>query len=104
MHVWLKIQDAKITPRIAICAPSHNFVGYLRNYGMYRQSEKKTSNTSSTCHHNMVNFGPLTAEICWQVWGTPANFNGFRVLALLVHRRRSSLGHSVTIVATTAHD
>jgi len=25
----------------------------------------------------MVNFGPLTAEICWRVWGAPANFNGF---------------------------
>jgi len=28
-------------PKIAIWAPSHNFVGlYLRNYGMYRQSDK----------------------------------------------------------------
>jgi len=25
----------------------------------------------------MVNFGLQTAEICWQVWGTPANFHGF---------------------------
>ena len=33
--------------------------------------------TSSTCPHNTVNFGLLTAEICWRVWGTPANFNGF---------------------------
>ena len=41
--------------------------------------------TSSTCSHNMVNFGLLTAEICWRVWGTPANFNGFRVLAALLH-------------------
>ena len=32
--------------------------------------------TSSTCSRNMVNFGLLTAEICWRVWGTPANFNG----------------------------
>jgi len=31
----------------------------------------------------MVNFGPLAAEICWRVWGTPAHFNGFRVLAAL---------------------
>jgi len=22
-------------------------------------------------------FGPLTAKMCWRVWGTPANFNGF---------------------------
>ena len=40
-----------------------------------------SSNTSSTCLHNMVNFGLLTAEIGSGVWGTPANFNGFRVLA-----------------------
>jgi len=33
----------------------------------------------------MVNFGLLTAEICWRVWGTPANFNGFHVLAALLH-------------------
>ena len=25
------------------------------------------------------------AEICWRVWGTPANFNGFRVLAALLN-------------------
>ena len=33
----------------------------------------------------MVNFGQLTAEIRSGVWGTPANFNGFRVLAALLH-------------------
>ena len=33
----------------------------------------------------MVNFGPLTADIRWRVWGTPANFNGFCVLASLLH-------------------
>jgi len=43
------------------------------------------TDTSSTCPHNMVNFGLLTAEICWRVWGTPANFNGFCVLAALLH-------------------
>jgi len=50
------------------------------------------NNTSSTCPQNMANFGPLAAEICWRVWGTPANFNGFRVLASLLQRRRSSEG------------
>jgi len=43
------------------------------------------SNTSSTCPGNMVNFGILTAEIFWRVWGTPATFNWFRVLAALLH-------------------
>ena len=33
----------------------------------------------------MVNFGPLAPEMCWRIWGTPANFNGFRVLAALLH-------------------
>jgi len=33
----------------------------------------------------MVNFGPLAAEIVSLVWGTPGDFNGFRVLAALLH-------------------
>jgi len=33
----------------------------------------------------MVDFGQLTAEIRSRVWGTPANFSGFRVLAVLLH-------------------
>jgi len=32
----------------------------------------------------MVNFGLLAAEIDPVVWGTTANFNGFRVLAELL--------------------
>jgi len=83
---------------------------------MYPQSEKNLLNidTSSTCPANMVNFGLLTAELVswsltslfstnmaisetiltaeirWRVWGTPANFNGFRVLAALLHGTYSS--------------
>jgi len=55
-----------MTQKIAICAQSHNFVGlYLRNKGMYQQSEKNllNSNMSSTYPHNTANVGPLTAEI-----------------------------------------
>jgi len=51
-------------------------------------SQKKNllnSNTSPTRPHNMVNFGPLAAEIGSLVWGTPTNFNGFRILAALLH-------------------
>ena len=33
----------------------------------------------------MVNLGPLAAEIVLLVWGTPGNFNGFRILAVLLH-------------------
>jgi len=35
--------------------------------------------------HNVVNFDVLAAEIVLLVWGTPANFNGFRILAALLH-------------------
>jgi len=35
--------------------------------------------------HSMGNFDQLTTEICSGVWGSPANFNGFRVLAALLH-------------------
>ena len=54
---------------------------------MYRQSEKNllSSNISPTCPHNMVNFGPLAAEILSLVWDTPGTFNVFRVLAALLH-------------------
>ena len=44
-----------------------------------------SSNVSPTCPHNMVNFGLLAAEIVSGVWGTPVTFNGFRVLAALLH-------------------
>jgi len=45
---------------------------------------------SSTCLHNMVNFGLLTAEIGWPVWGTPPNFNSLRVLAALLQSSKVS--------------
>jgi len=71
MQIWNVLHAARCkyrTQKIAISAPSRNFV-YI----------------SSTCPHNMVNLGLLSAEIFWRVWGTPANFNGFRVLAAFLH-------------------
>ena len=55
-----------------------------------RKKNLLSSNISSTCPHNMVNFGPLAAEIVSLVWGTPGNFNVFRVLSTLLQRRRST--------------
>jgi len=37
----------------------------------------------------MVTFGPLAAEIVSLVWGTPANFNWFRVLAVTARHSNS---------------
>jgi len=65
-----------------------NFSGYIFATKARIDNRKKnllSSNISSTCSHNMVNFGPLATEIGQIVWGTPANFNGFRVLAALLH-------------------
>jgi len=78
----------KKSPKIAIWAPSHNFVGYIfatKARIDNRKTNLLSSNISSTCPHDMVNFGPVAAEIDPVVWGTPANFNGFRVLAALLH-------------------
>ena len=50
-----------------------------------RKKNLLSSNICSRCPHNMVNFGLLAAEIVSGVWGTPATFNGFRVLAALLH-------------------
>jgi len=47
--------------------------------------KKLVKQQSSTCPHNTVNFDPLAAEIVSLVWGTPANLNGFLVLAALLH-------------------
>jgi len=49
---------------------------------MYLQSEKNllNSNISSRRSYNMANFGLLAAEIDLPVWGTPANFNRFRII------------------------
>jgi len=50
-----------------------------------------SNNISPTCPHNMVNVDPLAAEIISLVWGTLANFNGFRVLAALLHSQTAAL-------------
>jgi len=50
-----------------------------------RKKNLLNSNTSPTCSYNMVNFGPLAAEIGLGLWYIAANFNGFRVLAALQH-------------------
>jgi len=85
---WLKMQDPKKSPKIAIWAPSHNFVGlYLRIQGTYLEKLENvlSSNMSSRRSHNVLYIGPLAAEIGPVVWGTPATFNGFCVLAALLH-------------------
>jgi len=87
-HGWLEIQDAKTTQKnrhlgtiAQLCQAESSQLRHISGIGKNLLS----SNMSSTCPHNMANFGPLAAEIGSGVWGTPANFNGFRVLAALLH-------------------
>jgi len=87
-----EIQDAKNREKFVIWAPSHNFVACIFTTKACVDNRKNllNSNVSSTCTYNMVNFGPLMAEIGLPVRGTPANFKGLCVLASLLHRRNSA--------------
>ena len=79
--------------KFAILASSHKFVLlYLRNYGTYQQSEKKllNSNVSPIFPHNMVNCGPLAAEICWRVLGHPCKFQRVSRLGTVTAQHSSS--------------
>jgi len=98
MHVWNVLHAAcwkYKTQKIAKKSPyGHHcttLFGYIFASKACIDNRKNTlnSNISSTCPHNMVNFGPLATEIHWRVWGTAANFNRFRVLASLLHRCRT---------------
>jgi len=79
------------TQKIAKNSPSGHHCTTLSGYIFATKARvdngKKllNSNMFSTCSHNTVNFGPLAAEICRQVLGTPTNFNGFCFLAELLH-------------------
>ena len=79
------------TQKIAKNSPSGHhrttLSGYIfANKEGDRQSEKLVEQQYlPTCPHNTVNFSLLAAEIVSLVWGTLANLNGFRVLAVLLH-------------------
>jgi len=79
----LKMQDAKSRHFGIIAQICRAVSSQLRHISTIGKNLLNID-TSSTCRHNMVNFSLLTAEICWRVWGTPTNFNGFRVLAALL--------------------
>jgi len=99
MQVWKVLHTARWTYRtqkLRKKSPSAHHCTTLLGYifatkaCIDRKKNFLNSNVSSTCPHNMVNIGPLTAEISLPVWCTSANFNGFRVLASLLHRHHST--------------
>jgi len=84
------MQDRKKSPKIrhlgTITQLHRAISSQLRHVSTIRNI-LLNSNISPTCPHHrpMVNFGPLAAEIVSLVWGTPANFNGFRVFVSYMH-------------------
>jgi len=83
-----KTQDANIAKKSPSGHHPTTLSGYIFQIKACIDNREKnllSSSISSTCPYNMVNFGLLAAEIVSLVWGTPANFNGFRVLAALLH-------------------
>ena len=86
----LKIQDTKnlhLGTIAQICRVTSNQLRHVSTIG-----KQKLIKQQYLLHmpRNMLNFGPLMAEICWRLLGTPANFNGFHVLASFLHRYRST--------------
>ena len=93
-HGSLKTQDAKVAKNchLGTIAQLCRAIFLQLRHVLTIGKNLLSSNMSSTCRHNMVNFGLLAAEIDSVVWGTSANFNGFRILA-------SSSGHQPNFAA-----
>jgi len=85
-HASLKIQDAKncyLRTIALLCWAISSQLGHVSAIG--KKLVKHQYLPTQVLMHKMVNFGPLASGIHSGVWGTPANFNGFRVLAALLH-------------------
>ena len=90
MQVWNVLHAARWnTGRKKLPSGCHhtNLSGYIFATKALIDNRKNllSSNISSRRSHNMVNFGSLASEIGPVVWGTPANFSGFCILAALLH-------------------
>ena len=80
-----EIHDAKNRHLSTIVTTLSGYILATKAHIDNRKKDLLSSNISSRRLHNVVNFGPLAAEIGPIVWSTPANFNVFRVLAALLH-------------------
>ena len=103
MQVWNVLHAARWkckTQKIAICTPSHNFVEiYLRNWGIYRQSEKNLSNSNiSSTAPQYDEFWPTSGGDQLASLGHPSEFQQVSRLGI-VTARHSSSGHQQNFVA-----
>jgi len=97
MQVWNVLQAARWkyrTQKIAKNSPFGHHCTTLSGYIFATQARidnrKKSLLNSSVCPTSSQydELRPLAAEISWHVWGTPASFHRFRVLAALLHSTR----------------
>jgi len=84
-----RINDAKIRHLCTIAQLCRATSSQLRHVSTIEKPVKQQYVFHMSSQYGELNFGPLTPEIGSGVCGTPANFNGFRVLASLLQRRRS---------------
>ena len=90
------------TQKIAKKSPSGHHPTTLSGYifatvSTIRKKNLLSSNIPCICPHNMVNIGPLAAEIVSLVWGTPANFQ--RVSSVCSVTARHSMGRQPNFAA-----
>jgi len=74
-----KIQDTKITQKWQSAHHCTSLSGYILATKSYIDNRKRLVKQQYLlkCPHNMVNFGPLMAEIRWRVWDTQQISTGF---------------------------
>jgi len=82
------MQDPQKSPKIGhlgtiaqLCRAISPQLRHVSTIGKKLVKQQYLSHMSS----HIVKYGLLTAEIGSGVWGTPADFNGLRVLAALLH-------------------
>ena len=78
-HGSLNIQDAKSRQKSPSGHHSTILSGYIFAIKACIDNRKKIAKQQCipTSSHNMVNFSPLAAGICWRVWDTPQISTGF---------------------------
>ena len=85
LHGSLKVQDAAIRHLCTVVQQLCRAVSSQLRHISTVAKKMLNSNASSTCPHNMVNFGPLTAEIGSGVWVSLRISAGFAYWQRLLH-------------------
>ena len=101
MHLWNVLHAARWkyrTQKIAILAPSDNFIGlYLRSWGMYRQSEKNLLNNEFSQCSQYLSQSPCSSNCQSTSWTHLCIPHGGQITAREVPWRTRSFHSSLFI-------